>query len=297
MSIESTLIDLQDDDESVRHLAELGYLDPEVDRARYASLRQQLDADLQKARSTYKQGDLDQAEHLLLQLVRDDLDWASPHQLLAQIYYQSGRTYDAQAQLDWLAEHAVEHPKLSLISASIALSRRQFASALDQLLYAQHFEPNLPSVDTLIGTAQLRLSHLDSADESFRRAIQRNPHDARAHDGMAAIKLRRGSFAEAAASALAALEQDMRLYNAHCHLGLALLHLGRPQEAITALETATKVNPRQAAPYYWLSRVAIEQLGDRDVAAQYEAKGREIIRRRRTSSATLNASGDACTAT
>jgi tetratricopeptide (TPR) repeat protein len=288
---------LQDDDEAVRHLIELGYVDPDVVRARDAGLRQQLDADLQKARLLYKQGDLKESERLLGQLVRDDAKWAAPHQLLAQLYYQAGRIDDAQAQLDWLAEHAVEHPKLSLISAAIALSRREFASALDQLEYARHFEPELSSIDTLIGTAHLRLSQLDSADESFRRAIARDPMDAAAHDGLATIGLRRGQFEQAANSALEALEHDIRLYSAHCHLGLALLRLGRPQDAIAAFEMAAKVNPTRAAPYYCLSRIALEQLGDRDRAAGYEAAGREVVRQRRKSSAAAGVRSDAHSAT
>jgi tetratricopeptide (TPR) repeat protein len=284
---------LQDDDESVRHLLELGYVDPDVVRARDAGLRQQLDADLQKARLQYKQGDLTESERLLAQLARDDAEWAAPHQLLAQIYYQSGRTNDARVQLDWLAEHAVEHPRFALIAAAIALSRREFVSALDQLHYAYHFEPDLPAIDTLIGTAHLRLSQLDPAQEGFRKAIDRDPNDARAHDGLAAIELRRGQFEQAANSALEALEHDIRLYSAHCHLGLALIRLGRTQEAIAAFETAANVNPTRGAPFHWLSRIARGQLGDRDRAASYEATGRDIVRQRRGPSAAAGVSGDA----
>jgi tetratricopeptide (TPR) repeat protein len=291
--IETILIDTQEDDESVGHLIELGYVDPDVVRARDAGLRQQLDADLQKARLLYKQGDLKESERLLTQLVRDDAGWASPHQLLAQLYYQTGRTDDAQSQLDWLVEHAVEHPSLALISAAMALSRREFASALDQLHYARHYEPDLAAIDTLIGTSHLRLSQLDQADESFRKAIEHDPNDARAHDGLAAIELRRGQFEQAASSALEALENDIRLYTAHCHLGLALMHLGRPQEAIAAFETAAKINPTRVAPYYWLSRIVREQLGDRDRAAKYEATGRAVIRQRRSTSAAVGLSGNA----
>jgi hypothetical protein len=73
----------------------------------------------------------------------------------------------------------------------------------------------------------------------------------------------------------------MQLFSAHCHLGLALTRMGRPNEAITAFETAARVSPNRAAPYYWMSLVIAEQLQDWPRAEALRNRGKEIIRDRR----------------
>jgi predicted Zn-dependent protease len=265
----------------VQHLIELGYTDPDVAALRDAALRQQLEAELQKARERYKHGELPEAERLLTQLVVDDPDWVSPRQVRAEIYYRTGEIDRARADLDWLAEHGVEHPRLSLISGAIAVGRREFASALDELEYARHLEATLPGVDTLVGTALLRLGRLEQAGAAFGRAIETKPDDATAYDGLAAVSLRRTEFEEAADFALQALEHDMQLYTAHCHLGMALARLGRPNEAIMAFETAAKTRSDRAAPYYWMSQIAAGQLHDSQRVDAYRNRGKEVVRHRR----------------
>ena len=119
----------------------------------------------------------------------------------------------------------MDHPRLALIRAGIALTRREVQTALVELQYARQVEPNLPSVHTLLGTVLFRLGRLDDAEDAFREAVQQNPADARARDGLAAVFLRHGEYEDAADWALCALEQDMQLFSAHYHLGVALAYL------------------------------------------------------------------------
>lgn len=259
----------------------MGYVDPDVLAAREAALRSQLEAELQEATKRYETGDIDQAAHLLERLAIDDPDWVAPHHLLAEIYYRAGRLDDSQSQLDWLTEHGVERPRLALMGGAMALAKRDFAAALEALKYAAHVEPKLPSVHTLLGKVLLRLGKLDSAKDSFQIAVQHNPSDAFAYDGLAAIQLRCGEFEDAANFALESLEHDMQLFAAHYRLGLALANLGRPREAITALQTSARTNINRAAPYYWMSRIAEKQLADPVLASHFFEQGREVVRRRR----------------
>jgi Flp pilus assembly protein TadD len=268
----------RDVDEAAGHLIELGYVDPVLEAARKASLHREPDAELQQGAEHLSRGQTEQALPLLEKLAADDPRWIAPRQLLAETYYRAGRFADCQAALDWLAEHGVEQPRLSLLSGALALRRREFGAALDELEYACHVEPELPSAHTLRGQALLRLGQLDDAQAAFQTALEQRPADAIAYAGLAQIHGRRGDFEEAAACALAALEHNMQLFAAHYHLGIALLQLDRPQDAVTALETAARLDPNRAAPYYWLSRIAAEQLVDPALAANYRETGREIIR-------------------
>ena len=267
-------------DASVRHLIELGYVDPDVVAAREAAIRRELEAEFQQAAKRYEQGEVEEAARLFEKLSADDPDWIAPRQLLAEIYYRTGRVADARAQLDWLTEHAVEQPRLALISGAIALAGRELAEALDALQYAAHVEPTLPSVHTLLGTARLRLADIAGAEKAFQKALEQNAADAQALDGLAAVCLQRRDFAAAANHALEALSHDIQLFRAHYHLGVALAKMDRPRDAIAALENAARTNAHSAAPYRWLQRMA-ERLGDAVLAAQYRERGREVVRQRR----------------
>jgi predicted Zn-dependent protease len=269
------------EDEAVHHLIELGYVDPVVDAARKASLHRELDAEFLQGTQHLTGGRIAEALRLFEKLSADDPQWIAPWQLLAETYFRAGRFADCQAALDWLAEHAVEQPRLSLLSGALALRRRAFHSALDELEYACHVEPELPSAHTLRGQALLRLGQLDDAQAAFQTALEQRPADAIAYAGVAQIHGRRGNFEEAADCALAALEHNMQLFAAHYHLGVALLKLDRPHEAVTALETAARLDPDRAAPYYWLSRIAAEKFNDLNRASLYRVAGRQVIQRRR----------------
>jgi tetratricopeptide (TPR) repeat protein len=271
---------MNDVDESVRHLVELGYVDPDEVAARDAQRHRHLQAQLQQASELRRQGRGQQAATLLETMTGDERDWSPPHQLLAEIHYSAGRVSQARAELAWLEQHGVDHPRLALIRAGIALAQRDIQTAFEELQYSRQAEPTLPSVHTLMGTVLLRLGRLTAAEDAFREAVQQNPQDARARDGLAAVYLRQGEFEDAADWALRALDQDMQLFSAHYHLGVALAHLDRPHEALAALETSARIEPSRAAPYYWLSRIAA-QLNDSVLAARYGELGRGTIRKRR----------------
>jgi tetratricopeptide (TPR) repeat protein len=272
---------MEDQGESVRHLVELGYVDPDEVAARDATRSQELETRLSQAVELYRQGRGEEAVPLLQAVGSDDPDWISPRQLLAEIHYRSGRWDQAQFAIDWLADHGVDSPRRALIAGGIAIVRREYRSALEDLNYARYVDPKLPSVHTLLGTVLLRLGRLDEAEDAFREAAEQNPRDARARDGVAAVFLRHGEYDEAADWALRALEQDIQLFRAHYHLGIALVHLHRFEEALQALEASVGVEPARAAPYHWLSRIAQRNLNDRDRAERYRALGRDVVRRRR----------------
>jgi tetratricopeptide (TPR) repeat protein len=270
-----------DDESSVRHLIELGNVDPDDVAAREAAARCQRQLEFQRAAELASNGKLHDAAVQLEKLSADAPDWAAPRQLLAEIHYRAGQFSEAQAQLDWLTCHGVEHPRLALIAGAMALSRRELQPALEELEYARWVEPKLPSVHTLCGTALRRLGRFDEAAAAFRQAIEHNPSDARAFDGLAAIALRQGRFEEAADWALQALESNIDLFHAHYHLGIALARMNRPHEALQALESSAAADPARGAPYHWLSRIAQGPLNDPPLAARYQQRGRDVFRRRR----------------
>jgi tetratricopeptide (TPR) repeat protein len=270
-----------DEGTSVCHLVELGYVDPAETAAQDAGRRRELHDQLTQAIELNRQGRGQEAAALLVKLAGDDPEWIQPHLLLAEIYYSAGQWPAVEAQLEWLAHHGVDQPRVAIIAAALAVARRQFPAALEDLAFARQADPNLPSVHTLTGTAFLRLGRWNEAEDAFREAAKQDPQDARARDGLAAICLLHADYEDAADWALRALEQDMQLFPAHYHLGLALARLDRPRDAISALEIAARLDGRRAAPFYWLSRIAREQLHDPLRSAEYREQAKQIIRDRR----------------
>jgi tetratricopeptide (TPR) repeat protein len=271
----------QDYESSVRHLVELGYVDPEDSAARVFARGRLQQVDLKTAADLAARGNFDEAAKILQSLCANDPSWVSPRQLLAEVYFRAGRFSEAQAELDWLTYNAVESPRLSLLAGTIALTRRQIPCAIELLEYAAHVEPELPNIHRLLGTALLRSARLSEAADAFHKAIRRNSADARALDGLAAVCLRQADFDGAADWALQALDHDMKLFEAHVHLGMALAGLHRPQDALKALEASAKVDPTRGAPYRWMAKIAHEQLHEPERAAGYRERGREAVRQRR----------------
>ena len=271
----------RDEHEAVRHLIESGYVDPVEVALREASLRRQLEAELQQAITATKQGRAAEAVASLERLKVDDPNWIAPHQMLAEIYYRSGRWDESQAELVWLEHHAVENPRLSMLAAGIAIMRREFEAALELLEYAGHVDPALPSVHSIYGNVLLRLGKVERAYEAFERALVQNGDDTDALDGIAAICLLQGDYEAAADWALSAVEKNIQCSRAHYHLGVALSMLRRPEEALAAFEAVLRTDPHRAAPYYRMSRIALQQLNDPERAEDYLAQGRQLLRQRR----------------
>lgn len=269
------------EDASVRHLLELGYVDPNEVTLRAAEQRRLYQEEMGHALEFEKQGRRQEAVALLEQLANDESEPVAPHQFLAEIYYQAGQMAETQREIDWLSHHSIENPRLSLIAGGLALSRRDLPEAIDALSYVRHVEPGLPGVHSMLGTALLRAGKLEEAQEAFRDGIARNKADAQSFEGLAAIALKHANYEEAADCALQALALSMQMTRAHFYLGIALAHLGRPVEALQALETGAKMQPNRAAPYRWLAQIAETYLGDVTQAIGYHKTGREIVKRRR----------------
>jgi tetratricopeptide (TPR) repeat protein len=271
----------RDEYEAVHHLIKLGYVDLEEVALRAAAVRRQLEAELQQAISAMKQGRIAEAITSLERLKADDPDWIGPRQLLAELHYGAGKLDEAQTELKWLEHHAVENPRLSLLAAGIAIARRKFAAALELLEYAAHVDPAFPAVHSIHGSILLRFGNFEQGQEAFERALSRNADDARALDGMAVLCLSQGNYEAAADWALSAVEKEMQYSRAHYHLGVALSQLNRPKEAMAAFEACSRTDPNCAAPYYWMSRIAKQQLHDPKQAEDYLAQGRQLLRQRR----------------
>lgn len=257
---------------------ELGYTDPEVDALRALARQQHLEVELQAAEKLRQEGELAGAIRLLKQLSEADAEWITPRQKLLEIFVAERDFAEARPYYEWLAEHGVEHPRITLVGGALALVRRDFTEAVDALTYVALVDPEAPNVHSLLGTAFRRTGRYCDADAAFQTALQHSPQDPIALDGLAVICITQENFEDAASYALQALEYDMQAFAAHYHLGMALAKMGQLPEATAALTMAARLEPTRAAAHRQLSRL---YGSSREASANYRQLARDIVRRRR----------------
>jgi tetratricopeptide (TPR) repeat protein len=266
-------------DESVRHLVELGYVDPLVVAAQRRRDAESLESSLKQSRGRLEAGKLAAAIKLLKQLAVQAPEALGPHRLLARAYFRAGELDAALGELRWLEVHGYEHAESALLRATIALRRRELAGAIDQAQYARCLQNPLPAADVLLGEAYFRCGELQSARAAFQSALDSDGANAAALAGVAAVCLREGEFESSVDWALQALDEDMRQPAVHYRLSLALLGMERRVEAAAALEMAVQLDSRFAAPHRRLA--SLYDNDDAPRAAEHRRRGREIVALRR----------------
>jgi TolB-like protein/Flp pilus assembly protein TadD len=126
---------------------------------------------------------------------------------------------------------------------------------------------------------ETRKKSIQFAREMFQQAIALDPGYALAWTGVAdCCSLLHMYFPASSAADLAmadsasakALELDPALPEAHAARGFALWRLKRTDEAITELETAARLDPRQFEARYFLARMRFEQGALADAAQLFE---------------------------
>lgn len=269
---------------AVRHLAELGYEDPWDVAARRAAAQHAEQEQLRQAEEFFRSGDVPAAIGRLKSLAEADAHSTAARRLLAKAYYLLGRFSDADAELDWLQFSGVEGADLALLRAAVALRRRDYATALDQARYAKDLQPTLADADVIMAEASFRRGDLAAAERACCAVLAHLPQNTAAPTMLAAVALQRGQWEAAADWALQAIECDPGRWQAHCHLGRALVELHRPAEARVALENAARLAGDRVAPYFWLVRLC-RATGDGAAAAGFRSAARAAISRRRARAA------------
>ena len=146
-------------------------------------------------------------------------------------------------------------PLAKLLLGNLACRRRDYVDSIRLLREAAALAPNLPGLQGQIG---LTLSHLgawEEAEGAFRRVLDADSDEARAHLGIAHTMLRRRRYPEAVDSALTALGLRYDLPLAHFTLGSALARLGETERAIQAFETCLTYAPGYSPAHRFLAHL------------------------------------------
>lgn len=120
------------------------------------------------------------------------------------------------------------------------------------------------------------------AREAYNDLIRLDPNFAEGHLGLGVLltKMVSGQSSEAISELAKAVSLQGDLYEARVALGRALIKAGRPQEAISHLEEAARLAPKNPEPLYQLA-LAYRRSGNAAAAAGVSARVAEINASRR----------------
>ena len=276
---------------SVEHLFELGYVDPVELAAKESVRRCYRESEFNRATSLLDAGLVTQAIDVLTALKEQHEDFYQSRFLLAESLYRTRRFLAACQEIDSLKWNGYEHPQLYLLTAAIEFAKRDFKMALEELACTQRGKKPFPGAAVLEGNIHLRRQDFPAAQAAFEVSINTEGPSATALDGLSAAKIHLGDPEAAAMHALDAIELSNSFGRAHYHLGVALVMLNRPEEAIGAFRSWGAVEPRAAAPYRWMAYVFQRYLHGPDQAKVCLRRGREIIRLRRQAAVNVEGEG------
>jgi predicted AlkP superfamily phosphohydrolase/phosphomutase/tetratricopeptide (TPR) repeat protein len=263
--------------EAVRHLIDLGYIDPPDD-----DVCETIDATLRQNRYTLARSLIDarqstRATEVLESLARERPASVEYNVTLFEAYYSLGRVADAKRIATTMWDRGYRGPLAHLAMAAIDLAERRAASALEHLRAAEQTDPQAAGLHEMIGRAHLRLGRWDDARRAFETAAARDPDSPFPHDGLACAALGADEFEQAAGHALRAVRLRADYAEAHYHLGIALSHSARPREAEAALLRSVSLRPNLLAAYRRLIELYEGPLLDEGKARRSRQRADELM--------------------
>jgi len=114
------------------------------------------------------------------------------------------------------------------------------------------------------------------AEQLFREVLEHDPHDARAHIGIGILRRVQKRLAESKVELEAGVRLDRNNHMGYRNLGITLMQMGKPAEAIPYIEKSIRVNPLDPniGTGYFVLGLCHFFIGDLDTAIELLTKAR-----------------------
>jgi tetratricopeptide (TPR) repeat protein len=230
---------------------------------------------LRTAARHHRLGDLDQAEQLYREVLRE-----RPHQALALhslglIAYQRGRLEQAEVFVTEAICCDPESPHQYNTMGVIFESLSQPDKAINAYHEAVRLKPDYAEAHRNLATALGAQGQMDQAVASFQAALQAEPDRAETHLDLADTLKRQGRSAEAVLYYKKAIELQPDLAEAHNNLATTLKQLYAFDEAIRHQERAIELRPN-AADFYGNLAGILQDQGRLDEAIRHCRKAVDL---------------------
>jgi Tfp pilus assembly protein PilF len=175
-----------------------------------------IEGKLQQAISFYQVGQLQQAEQICQQILRNFPKQAETLHLLGIIAHQVG----------------------------------DYRIATSLITQAIEIDPNQSSFFYNVGNALREQGKLDESVEAYQQAIHIQPDHADAYNNLGNVLKEQGKLDESVEAYQQAIEHQPQFSGAHNNLGVALQEQGRLEESIEVYQKAIEIQPDHADAYY-----------------------------------------------
>lgn len=172
---------------------------------------------------------------------------AAAHNMLAMKYLQTGRTADAQTELD---EALRLNPRDAEVQSNLGMllqAQGRIPEAMEHLRTAVQLKPKDDAVHFNLGSGLLAAGQPDAAMREFQAAIALNPENADAHFNLAMILGPRKQLGEAIAHLQRVVDINPLNGEAYRNLALAYSLQGKIDQAIPEAQNAVRLEPDSAA--------------------------------------------------
>ena len=265
----------------MQQFAALGYIDdPGADKEKQAEAAE-VEGKYNISRTYIWKNQCDRAQPLLEELVRRR-PWEDRFLYqLAACYFQAGYLRQADRVLRAIYDGSEpDHVSAFLMLAKIEMGRGNLKEAYRNVERAEEMNAASPNIYTQIGRLYEDLMQSDKAKSAYEKAIEIDPDNALAFQGLSNVYRRQGLNQETVDAALRAVGLLHRLPVAHFNLGVALARGGQPERAIVAFETALQFAPRMHNAHRYLATLHRANGGDLKKAAFHRAEASKLLRGR-----------------
>jgi tetratricopeptide (TPR) repeat protein len=190
---------------------------------------------------------------------------------LGEAYLALDRWQEAKQQLEEAIDLEPDAVEPRLHYARMLVDREQYTEAQSQLVTAVEKSGDDPQLQVLLGVT-LAEEFPPGAANALRKAVELGATDANVRTLLGSVYLEAGKPEEALVQIDAALAADDTNALAHLDRGLALMQVGRYQEAAAPLERAAELEPSDPFPHLVLGALYMEFIGDSGKATEHLRK-------------------------
>ena len=254
-----------------------------------------VEAKFRDAMARHQGGELDQAQGLYQDILRDQPEHADALHMLGLVAHQQGRNEDAKGLIADAVKindrNAFYHNNLgevmrllgetedaaSCYRAAIALESSysqahnnlglvlfqldQADAAVEEFNTALAIEPDAAGIHNNLGVVLEDMGRLEDAIACFRRSVELAPEQPEVNNNLGAALLAQGEFEEAEQHLLTAARIDASIANVPYNLSRLYLGQGKLEAAMSAARKAIEINPRY--PDYFIALGAVQRaMGD-----------------------------------
>ena len=214
-----------------------------------------MDTTIHQAITAHKDGELQEAERLYRKILKTQPSHPDANHNLGVVALSKNRTLEALSLFKIATEANPKIEQFWISYANVLVKEKKYEEAEKSFKKVIELNPDNARAHNIRGTLVQILGKLDEAEESYRKAIELKPDYAEAFFNLGNEQNRLARLDEAEASLKKAIELKPDYADAYNNLSLTLDRLGRSEEAVAILRKVIGFKPYYAKAYSNLGNI------------------------------------------